>query len=153
MLEACSLPRDSRLGREEEFTPISDCSGSQNFPPSAAGSGSSKRSLALHLSRIALSWRLGSAPNSVPGASPAQLPYAARAASSAVRLRLSLRTSLLAGIVRFGALSNTGAIIELLLREGTDTEATCSNVSLHVLKPVSLGSIASKYLISFILLS
>jgi len=74
----------------EEFTPISGCSDSQNFPPTAVGSGSS----------------LGSAPNSVPGASPAQLPYAARAASSAVRLRLSLRTSLLAGIVRFGALSN-----------------------------------------------
>ena len=96
---------------------------------------------------------LGLAPNSVSGASPAQLPYAARAASSAVRLRLSLRTSLLAGIVRFGALSNTGAIIELLLREGTDTEATSSNFSLHILKPVSLGSIASKYLISFIPLS
>ena len=52
---------------------------------------------------------LGSAPNSVPGASPAQLPYAARADSSAVRLRFSLRTSLLAGIVRFGALSNMRA--------------------------------------------
>jgi len=79
----------------EEFTPISGCSDSQNFPPTAVGSGSS----------------LGSAPNSVPGASPAQLPYAARAASSAVRLRLSLRTLLLAGIVRFGALSNTPYLI------------------------------------------
>ena len=46
---------------------------------------------------------LGSAPITVPGASPVQLPYAARTASSAVRLRLSLHTSLLAGIVRFGA--------------------------------------------------
>jgi len=48
--------------------------------------------------------RLCSVPNSVPGASLAQLPYAVRAASLAVRLGLSLRTSLLAGIVHFGAL-------------------------------------------------
>ena len=92
----------------EEFTPISGCSDSQNFPPTAVGSGSSKRSLAYAYVFLELSC-LGSAPNSVPGASPAQLPYAARAASSAVRLRLSLRTSLLVGIVRFGALSNTSS--------------------------------------------
>jgi len=49
----------------------------------------------------------GSAPNSVSGASLlARLHYAARAASSAARLALSLHTSLLAGIVHFGALSN-----------------------------------------------
>jgi hypothetical protein len=73
---------------------------------------------------------LGSAPNSVPGASPAQLPYAARADSSAVRLRFSLRTSLLAGIVRFGALSNRRAksyeavLILIHLRYVTVAEAT-----------------------------
>ena len=53
---------------------------------------------------LALS-HLGSVPNLVSGASLAQLPYAAHAASSAVRLSLSLYTSLLAGIEHFGALS------------------------------------------------
>jgi len=42
----------------------------------------------------------------VSGASLAQLPYAAHAATPAVRPRLSFRTLLLAGIVHFGALSN-----------------------------------------------
>jgi hypothetical protein len=51
---------------------------------------------------------LGSAPNSVSGASPAQLPYAARAASSAVRLRSSLRTSLLATYSTGGRWSSAG---------------------------------------------
>jgi hypothetical protein len=60
----------------------------------------------LSLSIFLVLSRLGSAPNSVPGASMMQLPHAARAASSAVRLGLSLRTLLLAGIVDFGALSN-----------------------------------------------
>ena len=53
---------------------------------------------------LALS-RLGLAPISFPGASLEPLPYAARAASSAVRLGLPLHTSLLTGIVHFGALS------------------------------------------------
>ena len=42
----------------------------------------------------------------VSGASLSQLPYAAHAATPAVRPRLSFRTLLLAGIVHFGALSN-----------------------------------------------
>ena len=58
---------------------------------------------------------LCSVPNSVPGASLAQLPYAVRAASLAVRLGLSLRTSLLAGIVHFGALSNMSTAAEPML--------------------------------------
>ena len=74
--------------------------------PPAVGSWEWKEIVVLSLSVVLELSRLGSAPNSVPGASPAQLPYAARAASSAVRLWLSLRTSLLADIVRFGALSN-----------------------------------------------
>jgi hypothetical protein len=43
------------------------------------------------------------------GASLAQLSYAAHAATPAVRPRLSFRTLLLAGIVHFGALSNTSS--------------------------------------------
>jgi len=45
----------------------------------------------------------------VSGASLAQLSYAAHAATPAVRPRLSFRTLLLAGIVHFGALSNTSS--------------------------------------------
>ena len=77
--------------------------------PRISGSPNSGKSLPLQLGveEVSVLWlsiflglsRLGSAPNSVPGASLAQLPYAARAASSVVRLRLSLRSSLLAGIV------------------------------------------------------
>ena len=46
----------------------------------------------------------------VSGASLAQLSHAAHAATPAVRPRLSFRTLLLAGIVRFGALSNTSKL-------------------------------------------
>ena len=81
--------------------------------PRISGSPNSGKSLPLQLgvevvSVLSLSIflglsRLGSAPNSIPGALLAQLPYAARTASSDVRLRLSLRSSLLAGIVSAAA--------------------------------------------------
>ena len=84
--------------------------------PLISGSPNSGNSLPLQLevelgsflsipAFLALS-RLGSAPNSFPGASLTQLPNAARAASSATQLRLSLRNSLFSGIVHFGALSS-----------------------------------------------
>jgi len=44
----------------------------------------------------------------VSGASLAQLSHAAHVATPAVQPRLSFRTLLLAGIVRFGVLSNNG---------------------------------------------
>ena len=73
--------------------------------PSLAGNGNSNCSsrFSSSSSLLVLALRL----TAESGASLAQLSYAAHAATPAVRPRLSFRTLLLAGIVHFGALSNT----------------------------------------------
>ena len=74
---------------------------------SLAGNGNSNRSsrFSSSSSLLVLALRL----TAVSGASLAQLSYAAHAATPAVRPTLSFRTLLLAGIVHFGALSNSSA--------------------------------------------
>ena len=77
---------------------------------SLAGNGNSNCSSDLLVSRLCLLFSsLALRLTAVSGASLAQLSYAAHAATPAVRPRLSFRTLLLAGIVHFGALSNTSS--------------------------------------------
>jgi hypothetical protein len=75
---------------------------------SLAGNGNSNCSsrFSSSSSLLVLALRL----TAVSGASLAQLSYAAHAATPAVRPRLSFRTLLLAGIVHFGALSNSALV-------------------------------------------